>query len=65
MKYIKQVKNVLYVCVIMSENGRVAVDVRRRMQAVANALGKVEGVMVDRNISRKALDACVLPASCT
>ena len=42
-------------------------DVRRRIQAGANAWRNVEGVMMDRNISRKlkgeVLDSCVVPAS--
>ena len=50
-----------------SENGRVAVEVRRRIQAGANAWRNVEGVMMDRKISRKlkgkVLDSCVVPAS--
>ncbi len=37
----------------MSENGRVDVKVRRRIQAGANAWRNVEGVMMDRKISRK------------
>ena len=51
----------------ISENGRVDVDVRRRIQAGANAWRNVEGVMVDRKISRKLKekvpDSCVVPAS--
>ena len=43
------------------------VEVRRRIQAGANAWRNVEGVMVDRKISRKlkgkVLDSCVVPAS--
>ena len=43
------------------------VEVRRRIQAGANAWRNVEGVMVDRNISKKlkgkVLDSCVVPAS--
>ena len=43
------------------------VEVRRRIQAGANAWRNVEGVMVDRQISRKlkgkVLDSCVVPAS--
>ena len=42
-------------------------EVRRRIQAGANTWRNVEGVMVDRNISRKlkgkVLDSCVVPAS--
>ena len=51
----------------ISENGRVDVEVRRRIQAGANAWRNVERVMVDRKISRKlkgkVLDSCVVPAS--
>ena len=51
----------------ISENGRVEVEVRRRIQAGAKAWRNVEGVMVDRKISRKlkgkVLDSCVVPAS--
>ena len=51
----------------ISENGRVDVEVRRRIQAGANAWRNVEGVMMDRKISRKlkgkVLDSCVVPAS--
>ena len=53
----------------ISENGRVEVEVRRRIQAGANAWRNVEGVMMDRKISRKlkgkVLDSCVVPAICT
>ena len=66
-KYIKQVKNCVYLGGNISENGRVGVEVRRRIQAGANAWRNVEGVMVDRKISRKlkgkVLDSCVVPAS--
>ena len=66
-KYIKQVKNFVYLGGNISENGRVDVEVRRRIQAGANAWRNVEGVMVDRKISRKlkgkVLDSCVVPAS--
>ena len=37
----------------ISENGRVEVEVRRRIQAGANAWRNVEGVMMDRKLSRK------------
>ena len=43
------------------------VELRRRIQAGANAWRNVEGVMVDRNISRKlkgkVLDSRILPSS--
>ena len=65
-KDIKQVKNFVYLGGNISENGRVDVAVRRRIQAGANAWRNVEGVMVDRKISRKlkrkVLDSCVVPA---
>ena len=51
-KHIKQVMNVVYLRGNISENGRVDVEVRRRIQAGANAWRNLEGVMVDRNISR-------------
>ena len=51
----------------ISENGRVEVEVRRRIQAGANGWRNVEGVMMDRKISRKlkgkVLDSCVVPAT--
>ena len=51
----------------ISENGRVDVEVRRRIHARANARRNVEGVMVDIKISRKlkgkVLDSCLVPAS--
>ena len=66
-KDIKQVKNFVYLGGNISENGRVDVEVRRRIQAGANAWRNVEGVVVDRKISRKlkgkVLDSCVVPAS--
>ena len=66
-KDIKQVNNVVYLGGNISENGRVEVEVRRRIQAGANAWRNVEGVMMDRKISRKlkrkVLDSCVVPAS--
>ncbi len=66
-KDIKQVKNFVYLGVNISENVRVDVEVRRRIQAGANAWRNVDGVMVDRNISRKlkgkVLYSCVVPAN--
>ena len=66
-KDIKQVKNVVYLGGNITENGRVDAEVRRRIQAGANAWRNVEGVMVDRNISRKlkgtVLASYVVPAS--
>ena len=63
----KQVNNVVYLGRNISENGRVDVDVRRRIQAGANAWRKIEEVMMDRNITRnlkgKIMDSCIVPAS--
>ena len=42
----KQVENVVYLGEHISENGRVEVEVRRRIQAGANAWRNVAGVMV-------------------
>ena len=62
-----EVNNFVYLGGNISENGRVDVEVRRRIQAGANARRNVEGVMVDRKISRKlkgkVLDSCVVPAN--
>ena len=52
-KDIKQVNNFVYLGGNISENGRVGVEVRRSIQAGANAWRNVEGVMVARKISRK------------
>ena len=66
-KDIKQVNNFVYLGGNISENRRVDVEVRRRIQAGVIAWRNVEGVMVDRMISRKlkgkVLDSCVVPAS--
>ena len=66
-KDIKQVNNVVYLSGNISENGRVDVEARRRIQAGANAWRNVEWVIVDRKIPRKlkgkVLDSCVVPAS--
>ena len=66
-KDIKHVNNCVYLGGNVSENGRVDVEVRRRIQAGTNAWRNVEGVMVGRKISRKlkvkVLDYCVVPAS--
>ena len=49
----------------MSSDGRSETEVRRRVQAGANAWRQVEGVMSDRHISKKlkgnVLGACVTP----
>ena len=66
-KYIKQLNNCVYLGGNISENGRVDVEVRRRIQAGANAWRNVEGVIVDRKITRKlkwkVLDSSIVPAS--
>ena len=66
-KHIKQVKKFVYLGRNVSENRRVDVEVRRRIQEGANAWRNVEGVLVDRKFSRnlkgKVLDSCVVPAS--
>ena len=50
----------------MSSDGRSETEVRRRVQAGANAWKQVEGVMSDKHISKKlkgkVLGACVTPA---
>ena len=66
-KDIKQENTFVYLGGNISENGRVEVEVRRRIQAGANAWRNVEGVMMDRQISTKlkgkVLDSYVVPAS--
>ena len=52
-KDIKQVNNGVYRRGNISENGRVEVEVRRRIQARANARRHEERVMMDKTISRK------------
>ena len=51
----------------ISENGRVEVEVRRGIQAGANAWRKVEGVVLDRKMSRMlkghGIMCSVVPAS--
>ena len=51
---------------MVNEDGHSEVEMRCRIQQGANARGKVEGVMLDRNIlkklKRKLLTACVTPA---
>ena len=51
-KEIMQVDGFVYFGGMVAEDGHSEV-VRRRIQAVANAWRKVEGVMMDRNISKK------------
>ena len=51
----------------MPENGRVEVEMRRRIHTGSNAWRNVERVRMDLHISRtllgKVLDSCVVPAS--
>ena len=51
---------------MFNEEGHSEVEMRCRIQQGANARGKVEGVMLDRNIlkklKRKVLRACVTQA---
>ena len=51
---------------MVTEDGHSEVEVRRRIQAGANAWRKVKGFMLDRTISKKlkgkVLRACVTPA---
>ena len=51
---------------MVNEDGHSEVEMRCRIQQGANARGKVEGVMLDRNIlkklKRKLLRVCVTPA---
>ena len=65
-KEIKQVDSFMYLGGMVTEDGHSAADVRRRTKAGANAWRKVEGVMLDRNISiklkGKVLRTCVTPA---
>ena len=63
-KYIKQVNTFVYLGGNISENGRVDVEVRRRIQAGANAWRNVEGVMVDRTISSKLKGKVLDPVWC-
>ena len=66
-KDIKQLNNCVYLGGNISENGRVDVKIRRRIQAGANAWRNVERLMLDRKISRKLneriLYSCIVPAS--
>ena len=63
---LKQVQSFCYLGGMIDESGKAESEVRRRIQAGANAWRKVEGVMVDRNISKKVkgkvLTTCVIPA---
>ena len=64
----KHAKNLVYLSGNISESERGGgVEVQRRIQTGANTWRNVDGVMVDRKISRKlkgkVLDNCVVPAS--
>ena len=65
-KEIKQVDGFVYLGGIVTEDGHSEVEVRRRIQAGANAWRIVEGVMLDRKFSKKlngkVLRPCVTPA---
>ena len=53
-KEIKQVDGFVYLGGMVMEDGHSAAEVQRRTQAGANAWRKVEGVMLDRKISKKS-----------
>ena len=63
---ITQNNSFIYLGGAVSSDGRSETEVRRRVQAGANAWRQVEGVMCDRHISKKlkgrVLGACVTPA---
>ena len=65
-KDIKQVDGFVYLGGMVTEDGHSEAEVRRRIQAGANAWRKVEEIMLDRNISKKLkgkiLRPCVTPA---
>ena len=65
-KEIKQVDGFEYLGGMVTKDGHSEAEVRRRTQAGANAWIKVEGVMVDRHISKmlkaKVMRTCVTPA---
>ena len=52
-KEIKQVDGFVYLGGMVTEDGHSAAEVRRRTQAGANAWRKVEGVTLDRQVSKK------------
>ena len=65
-KDVKQVENCMYLGGNISENGRVEVDVRCRMQAGANAWRNVGGNDGQKDFQKTegdVLDSCVVPAS--
>ena len=65
-KEIKQAVGFVYLGGMVTEDGHSEAEVRRRIQAGANAWRKVEGIMLDITISKKlkgtVLRACVTPA---
>ena len=63
-KEIKQVDGFVYLGGKVTEDGHSEVEVRRRIQAGANAWRNVNGVMLDRNILKK-LKGKVLRARAT
>ena len=63
-KDIKQVKNFVYLGVNISENGRVDVEVRRRIKLGGNAYRNIERVMVDKKMSRKLKGSSWIPVWC-
>ena len=63
-KDIKQVKNFVYLGGNISENGRVDVEVRRRIQAGANAWRNVEGVMVPERFPENLRGRSWIPVWC-
>ena len=65
-KEINKVDGIVYLGGMVNEDGHSEVEVRCRIKQGANAWGKVEGFMLDRNIlkklKRKVMRACVTPA---
>ena len=65
-KEINKVDGFVYLGGIVNEDGHSEVEMQWRKQQGANAWGKIEGVMLDRNIlkrlKRKVLRACITPA---
>ena len=65
-KKINQVGGFVYLGGMVNEDGHSKVEMQCQIQQGANARGKVEGFMLDRNIlkkiKRKVLKACVTPA---
>ena len=65
-KEINKVDGIVYLGGMVNEDRHSEVEVRCRIKQGANAWGKVEGFMLDRNIlkklKRKVMRACVTPA---